>query len=87
MRIPAVSWGTCVMDAETLDAEYYRQQALLCHTLAKVASEARPLFARLHSLAKAYEAKAEAAERSKMLLRASASGYVPRQVDTRTPKP
>jgi hypothetical protein len=44
--------------AETLDAEYYRRQALLCHLLAKASSDARPLFTRLYALAKAYDEKA-----------------------------
>ena len=51
--------------AETLDAEYYRRQALLCHLLAKASSEARPLSARLYALAKAYDEKAAEAAAEK----------------------
>ena len=50
------------MSAETLDAEYYRGRAHLCHQLADSARAAKPLFARLCLLAQAYETKANAAE-------------------------
>jgi hypothetical protein len=50
------------MSSETLDADFYRQQARMCHQLAVSAGDARPLFARLFALAKAYEEKAEAAD-------------------------
>jgi hypothetical protein len=50
------------MDAETLDGDFYRHQALVCHKLADAAPAATPLFARLNALAKSYEEKAEAAE-------------------------
>jgi hypothetical protein len=50
------------MGAETLDGEYYRRQAYMCHKLAVAATEAGPLFARLYALARAYEKKAEAAD-------------------------
>jgi hypothetical protein len=48
--------------AETLDAEFYRQRAHLCHKLADASQAAKPIFARLYFLAKAYEEKAAAAE-------------------------
>jgi hypothetical protein len=50
------------MNAETLDADFYRERARLCHELAEAARAARPLFARLFFLAKAYEEKAKAAD-------------------------
>jgi hypothetical protein len=50
------------MRAETLDADFYRQRAHLCHKLADAATAAKPLFARLYFLAKAYEEKAKAAD-------------------------
>jgi hypothetical protein len=50
------------MSAETLNAEYYRRQAHLCHKLAESAQAAKPLFSRLHLLAQAYTAKANAAD-------------------------
>jgi hypothetical protein len=50
------------MRAETLDVDFYRQRAYLCHHLAKVAPDAPPLFARLYLLARAYEDKATASE-------------------------
>jgi hypothetical protein len=49
------------MYAETLDADFYRQRANLCYKLADKAHAARPLYSRLHFLAKAYEDKAKAA--------------------------
>lgn len=49
-------------DAETLDADFYRERAHLCHKLAEAATAARPLFARLCLLARTYEEKASAAE-------------------------
>jgi hypothetical protein len=48
------------MYAETLDADYYRERAKLCHRLAEKALESRPLYARLFFLARAYEDKAAA---------------------------
>jgi len=50
------------MYTETLDADFYRRRAKFCHKLAEQAQAARPLFARLYFLAKAYEDKAEAAD-------------------------
>jgi hypothetical protein len=50
------------MSAETLNADFYRQHAQMCHKLAATAQDAKPLFTRLFSLAKAYEEKAEEAE-------------------------
>jgi hypothetical protein len=50
------------MRAETLDAEFYRQRAYLCHQLADAAQQAKPLFAHLYFLAQVYEEKAKAAE-------------------------
>jgi hypothetical protein len=50
------------INAETLDAEYYRERAHLCHKLAEAAHAARPLFARLYFLAKEYEDKARVAD-------------------------
>jgi hypothetical protein len=50
------------MEAETLDARFYRQHARLCHELAEAATAAKPLFTRLFFLPKAYEEKAKAAE-------------------------
>ena len=50
------------MYAETLDAKFYRERAQLCHKLADAATAAKPLFARLYLLAKAYEEKAATAE-------------------------
>jgi hypothetical protein len=57
-----VQIGNDAMDAATLDSNFYRERAQLCHKLAGAATAAQPLFARLHLLAKAYEEKAEAAE-------------------------
>ena len=48
------------MNAVTLDANFYRERANLCHRLANAATEAKPLFARLYFLAKAYEERAQA---------------------------
>jgi hypothetical protein len=48
------------MDAETLDAEYYREQAILCQKLADLAKAAKPISVRLRLLAQAYEKKAGA---------------------------
>ena len=51
------------MDAETtLDAEFYRERARLCHRLAEAATAAMPIFSRLHFLARAYEQRAAADE-------------------------
>jgi hypothetical protein len=50
------------MNAETLDSDFYRQQARMCRQLAASAREARPLVARLVALAKTYEERAEAAD-------------------------
>ena len=50
------------MDPETLDADFYRERARLCHTLADAATAAKPLFARLYFLARGYEERALAAE-------------------------
>ena len=50
------------MEIETLDGDFFRGRAQLCHKLAGTATAARPLSARLHLLAKAYEQKAEAPE-------------------------
>jgi hypothetical protein len=50
------------MDIETLDSDYYRGQADLCLKLAASAQAAKPLFARLYSLAEAYKLKAAAAD-------------------------
>jgi hypothetical protein len=50
------------MDGETLDADFYRERACLCHELAEAATAARPLFVRLFFLGKAYEEKAKAAD-------------------------
>jgi hypothetical protein len=47
---------------ETLDADFYRRRAHFCHKLAEQAQEAKPLFARLYFLAKAYEDRAKAAD-------------------------
>jgi len=52
------------MSAETLDAEYYRGRAHLCHQLADSARAAKPLFSRLFSLAQAYERKAAESKQS-----------------------
>jgi len=50
------------MDAETLDADFYRDRAHFCHTLADAATAAKPLFTRLYFLAKAYEERTKTAE-------------------------
>jgi len=50
------------MDIETLDGDFYRERALLCHKLAESASAAKMLFARLFFLAKEYEQRAKAAD-------------------------
>jgi hypothetical protein len=50
------------MYAETLDTDYYRQRANFCYKLAEKALEARPLYARLYFLARAYEDKAKSAD-------------------------
>jgi hypothetical protein len=50
------------MNVTTLGSDFYREQAQLCHKLAESSTAAKPLFARLCLLAKAYEEKAEAAE-------------------------
>jgi hypothetical protein len=50
------------MEIETLEANFYRDRAHLCHKLANAATEAKPLFRRLYFLAKAYEGKARAAD-------------------------
>ena len=52
------------MEIETLDADFYRERARLCHKLADAAGAAKPLFARLYLLARAYEERAERAEQS-----------------------
>jgi hypothetical protein len=49
------------MEIETLDADFYRGRARLCHKLADAAGAAKPLFARLYLLARAYEDRAERA--------------------------
>jgi hypothetical protein len=49
------------MEIETLDADFYRERAHLCHKLADASKAAKPLFTRLYLLAKAYEEKAKAA--------------------------
>jgi hypothetical protein len=49
------------MDTETLDEDFYRERARLCHELAEAAAATKPLFARLFFLARAYEEKAKAA--------------------------
>jgi hypothetical protein len=49
------------MEIETLDADFYRDRARLCHRLADAATEAKPLFTRLYFLAQAYEERAKAA--------------------------
>jgi hypothetical protein len=50
------------MSVESLDADFYRRRAELCHQLAGAAHAAKPLFSRLYFLAQAYSAKASAAE-------------------------
>jgi hypothetical protein len=50
------------MYAETLDADFYRKRANFCYDLADKAHASRPLYARLFFLARAYEAKANAAD-------------------------
>jgi hypothetical protein len=50
------------MEIETLDADFYRERARLCHELADAATAARSLFVRLYVLAGAYEERAKAAE-------------------------
>jgi hypothetical protein len=50
------------MEIETLDADFYRKRAHLCHKLANEATEAKPLFRRLYFLATAYEEKVKTAE-------------------------
>ena len=67
-RIESFCIGNDAMDAETLDADFYRGRARLCHKLAEAATAAKPLFARLYLLAKRYEEKAEATE-TKMIPR------------------
>jgi len=52
------------MRIETLDGDFYRERARLCRELAESAAAAKPLFARLFFLAKAYEERARAADRS-----------------------
>lgn len=49
------------MDAETLDADFYRARAHFCHGLANAATAAKPVFARLYFLAGKYEERAAAA--------------------------
>jgi hypothetical protein len=50
------------MEIETLDADFFRGRAHLCHKLADTARAAKPLFTRLFSLAKEYEERAKAAD-------------------------
>jgi hypothetical protein len=50
------------MEIETLDADFFRGRAHLCHKLAETARAAKPLFTRLFFLAKEYEDKAKAAD-------------------------
>jgi hypothetical protein len=50
------------VEIETLDADFFRRRAHLCHMLADAAKDAKPLFRRLFGLAKAYEEKAKAAD-------------------------
>jgi hypothetical protein len=50
------------MAAGTLDANFYRERARLCHKLAGAATAAKPIFARLRLLAKAYEENGERAD-------------------------
>lgn len=57
--------GGDAVDVETLDGDFYRERALLCHNLAESAKAARPLFTRLHFLARVYENKAAAADRDR----------------------
>lgn len=49
-------------NAETLDADYYRQRAQSCHQLANNARAPKPLYARLHVLATKYQERANAVE-------------------------
>jgi hypothetical protein len=49
--------------AESLDADYYRQRAQLCHQLANNARAAKPLLARLYVLATKSEGRANTADR------------------------
>jgi hypothetical protein len=50
------------MEIETLEADYFRGQAHLCHKLADTARATKPLFIRLVFLAQAYEEKAKTAD-------------------------
>jgi hypothetical protein len=52
------------MEIETLEANFYRDRAHLCHKLANAATDAKPLFRRLYVLATAYEEKAKVADRA-----------------------
>jgi hypothetical protein len=52
------------MNAETLDADFYRRRHDLCLELAAVVPTAKPLFLRLSSLAQTYAEKAAAAAKS-----------------------
>ncbi len=47
-----------MIQAETLDVEYYRGRAAFCHQLAEASGAARLLGERLRALAKSYEHKA-----------------------------
>jgi hypothetical protein len=57
----SVCTGSDAMDAKSLDADFYRERARLCYKLAEAAQAAKPLFARLVFLAKAYEERAATA--------------------------
>jgi hypothetical protein len=57
-----IEFGDNDMSEEALTADFYRNQAHLCHTLAAAAPAGTPLFARLLTLAKSYEEKARTAE-------------------------
>jgi hypothetical protein len=55
------------MSIETLDADYFRNQALVCYRLAEAAKAAKPLCSRLYALAKSYDEKAKAADSTSSL--------------------
>jgi hypothetical protein len=68
------------MDAQTLDADFYRERAQLCHKLAGAATAAKPLFTRLHLLAKKYEEKAESADSKSARGQAAENSRSPNQI-------
>ena len=77
---PKPASGSAAMHAETLDAEFYRERARLCHTLAEAATAAKPIFSRLYFLARAYEQRATAYEAKKAAAPATEKSLAPGSV-------